>query len=159
MGENLRPYDKIILGGVTIFALYLGIGQLFINFPWGICGTVVVFIIWAIITRAYTYAFVEGRPIQSGDWGPEYDLPEEEPEVCWDDSRWIIDPDRDSPVPESQGEGQSRLLTAAVESVSSSRIILGPTPAGGEMCEPKSEKWESYERKEDRETADMFRAL
>jgi hypothetical protein len=154
MEGNLRLYDKIILGGITVFALYMGIGSLFIHFPWGIGGTAFVFIVWSVVTRAYTYLHVEGRPIEPGDI-PEWDTPrEDEPEICWDDSRWIVDPD--NPVSE---ENASRVISAPAAPEKGSRIILGPTAAGGEISEPPSKKWGNEDSKENREIADMFRAL
>lgn len=138
MEGNLRLYDKIILGSMTVFALYMGIGSLFINFPWGIVGTAFVFMGWSVATRAYTYIYVENRPIEPGDI-PEWDLPEEE--------TWV------------SADNGSRIMSAPAAPENSSRIILGPTAAGGEISEPPSKKRGNEESKEDREIADMFRAL
>jgi hypothetical protein len=80
MEGNLRLYDKIILGSMTVFALYMGIGSLFVHWPWGIVGTAFVFMGWSVVTRAYTYLYVENRPIKPGDI-PEWDLPPEEAET------------------------------------------------------------------------------
>ncbi len=160
MVGNLRLYDKIILGSITVFALYMGISILFVNFPWGLVGTAFVFMGWSVLTRAYTYLYVEGRAIRPGDI-PEWDLPEEETdEICWDDSRWIVDPDNPVPDrPEPTVERVGRVLSGETPPVSTSRIILGTTAAGGEISEPPSKKRGNEESKEDREIADMFRAL
>ena len=153
MDERVRLSDKIVLGIVTLFFGFIAVVACFANFPWGIFVAMFIFLVWALVLRGYTWVVVEARGVESVT--PRYQVTsgEELEEIPFDDPRWIIDP---SLPPELENPG--RILTGAQKPVSDSRIILGPTPAGGELTEPGRENRDP-KKEEDREWADMFRAL
>jgi len=158
MGGSLQLSDKIFFWVVTLFFGMCGLVMLFSSFPWGIFLAMIVFYVWALIVRGYTWAVIEDRGVVIESTASQEEDHEEE--VRFDDPRWFDDPN----VPEEAPT--SRILSAGREIQSGSRIlgststegiIMGPTPAGGLITEPGKKR--DSNRDDDREFADMMRSL